>query len=171
MSTRELTHVIKAADRAIMLEDFDSLMDFYDEHATLVATPGSNASGKAEIRRAFVAIAQYFNHSLKIEQDKMKIIESEDTALVLAEAALDAFESDAFVDAMAIAACAERSGLGDPAGELWLPRGLDAGSRTRRCGATPGYCRGVRQEPAALCSRAWNRIWLVARKSGEKDLA
>lgn len=94
MSTRELTHVIKAADRAIMLEDFDSLMDFYDEHATLVVTPGSHASGKAEIRRAFVAIAQYFNHSLKIEQDKMKIIESEDTALVLAEAALDAFESD-----------------------------------------------------------------------------
>lgn len=94
MSSHELTQVIKAADRAIMAEDFESLMDFYDEHATLVITPGSQASGKAAIRKAFVAIAQHFNHSLQIKQDKMKIIESQDTALVLAEAALDACGSD-----------------------------------------------------------------------------
>lgn len=88
MSSHELKHVVEAADKAIMAEDFDALMDFYDERATLVVRPGLHAVGREQIRKAFVTIADYFHHSLKISQDKMTIIEGGDTALVLAEAVL-----------------------------------------------------------------------------------
>lgn len=88
MSTHELVRIIEAADKAIMAEDFDALMDFYDEQATLVVKPGLNAVGKAQIRKAFVAIADYFRHSLKITQDKIKVVEGGNTALVVAEAIL-----------------------------------------------------------------------------------
>lgn len=89
MAFHELKQVIDAADSAIMAEDFDALMDFYDEQATLVVKPGLDVSGKEKIRKAFVAIADYFNHSLKITQDRMTIVEGGDTALVLAEAVLE----------------------------------------------------------------------------------
>jgi ketosteroid isomerase-like protein len=59
-----LKQVIEAADRAITAEDFDALMDFYADDATLVVKPGLNAVGKEQIRRAFDTIADYFNHSL-----------------------------------------------------------------------------------------------------------
>ncbi len=88
MPTHELTRVIAAADQAIMAEDFDAVMDVYDDHATLVIRPGLTVVGKGPIRKAFVAIAEHFDHSLKITQDKMTILESGDTALVLAEAVL-----------------------------------------------------------------------------------
>ncbi len=94
MPSHELKRVIDAADKAIVAEDFDALMDFYDEDATLVVRPGLNACGKEAIRKAFVAIAAHFNHSLKITQDRMKIIESGNTALVLAEAILNAAGAD-----------------------------------------------------------------------------
>ncbi|MBB3571596.1 nuclear transport factor 2 family protein [Rhizobium sp. BK491] len=94
MSRHDLQHVVEAADKAIMAEDFDSLMDFYDEQATLVIRPGLNASGKEQIRKAFLAIANHFNHSLRISQDQMVVIEGADMALVLAEAVLDAAGPD-----------------------------------------------------------------------------
>ena len=94
MSRHDLQHVVEAADTAIMAEDFDSLMDFYDEQATLVIRPGLNASGKEQIRKAFLAIANHFNHSLRISQDRMVVIEGADMALVLAEAVLDAAGPD-----------------------------------------------------------------------------
>jgi uncharacterized protein (TIGR02246 family) len=86
----ELKQVIKKADSAINREDFDALMDFYSEDATLVVRPGMLAKGKEEIRRAFEAIADYFNHSLIVNQEKMAIIETGDTALVIAKALLNA---------------------------------------------------------------------------------
>lgn len=97
MSFHELKHVIEAADKAIMAEDFDALMDAYDEHATLVVKPGLNVSGKENIRKAFVAIADYFNHSLEISQDRIEIIEGGDTALVIAEAVLNMTAADGAV--------------------------------------------------------------------------
>lgn len=97
MSSHALELVIEAADKAIMAEDFDTLMDFYDEDATLVVRPGLNASGKAQIRKAFVAIADYFNHALDITQDRMKIVEGGDTALVVAEAVLKTTATDGAV--------------------------------------------------------------------------
>ena len=62
MSDHELKLLIQAADKAITAEDFDSLMAFYAEDATLVVKPGMNATGKEQIRKAFVAIAAHFKN-------------------------------------------------------------------------------------------------------------
>jgi len=53
-------------------------------HAVLVIKPGKNAVGKDQIRKAFETIAAHFEHSLDVKQDGMEILETGDTALVLA---------------------------------------------------------------------------------------
>lgn len=88
MSSHPLRSVIEAADRAIVAENFDALMDVYADDATLVIQPGLNATGKTAIRRAFVAIAEHFNHSLAIEQGKMIVLEGAGDALVIMESIL-----------------------------------------------------------------------------------
>lgn len=85
MSSHELRHIIETADRAITAEDFDALMDFYADDATLVVRPGLNASGKEQIRKAFSAIADHFDHDIRVTQGDMTVIESGDTALVIME--------------------------------------------------------------------------------------
>lgn len=80
-----LRSVIEAADLAINREDFDALMDFYADDATLVVMPGKHATGKAELRKAFVAIAEHFNHTLVVTQGELVVVEGGDTALVLAD--------------------------------------------------------------------------------------
>ena len=75
---------IEKADKAIVAENFDVLIDIYTDDAVLVIEPGRNAVGKNEIRKAFEAIAIYFKNGLQVEQNGMEIIESGDTALVLA---------------------------------------------------------------------------------------
>jgi len=90
MSQDQIKAQIAAADAAINHEDFDALMAFYTEDATLVVKPGLLAQGKAQIRQAFVAIADYFKHSLQVHQDEMAIVEAGDTALVIARAHLTA---------------------------------------------------------------------------------
>lgn len=77
--------MIAAADDAINREDFDALMDFYTDDATLVVVPGRAANGKDEIRQAFVAIAEHFQHTLYVTQGDMIVIEAGDTALVIAQ--------------------------------------------------------------------------------------
>ena len=57
MASHPLKQVVEAADRAITAEDFDALIEFYADNATLVVKPGLNAVGKEQIRQAFVAIA------------------------------------------------------------------------------------------------------------------
>ncbi|OCJ17942.1 DUF4440 domain-containing protein [Rhizobium sp. AC44/96] len=89
MSSHPLKALIEAADRAIGAEDFDALMEFYAEDATLVVKPGLIASGKEQIRRAFVAIADYFDHSIVVTQGDMQVIEGADTALVIMETVLE----------------------------------------------------------------------------------
>lgn len=86
---QSLRQVIEAADRAISAEDFDTLMDFYTEDATLVVKPGTEAHGKAQIRMAFEAIAAHFGHHLKVRQGKIEIVGGGETALVLMESLLD----------------------------------------------------------------------------------
>ncbi len=90
MSEHELTRLIASADDAINREDFDTVMDFYAEDATLVVRPGLNVTGKTHIRQALVAIAEHFNHSLEVSQGEMVIIEGGDTALVLAKTTINA---------------------------------------------------------------------------------
>lgn len=89
MAEHELRQIIEAADRAITNEDFDRVLDFYAEDATLVVKPGLNATGKVQIRKAFVAIAAHFKNALKVRQGRMEVIEGGETALVLMETLLD----------------------------------------------------------------------------------
>ncbi len=86
----ELRQLIRDADNAINREDFDAVMNFYSDDAVLVVRPGLLARGKKEIRSAFVNISEYFNHSLAVKQDEMAVIETGDTALVIARAKLSA---------------------------------------------------------------------------------
>jgi uncharacterized protein (TIGR02246 family) len=94
MVSHPLKQIIEAADRAITAEDFDTLLDFYADDATLVVKPGLNAVGKEQIRRAFVAIADHFDHSLVVKQGKVVVIEGGDTALVIMESLLETTGKD-----------------------------------------------------------------------------
>jgi uncharacterized protein (TIGR02246 family) len=85
MNRHPIELLIEKADSAINQEDFDTLIDIYSDDAVLVIKPGMNATGKAQIRKAFEAIATHFNHKLDVKQAGMKILESDDTALVLAK--------------------------------------------------------------------------------------
>lgn len=84
-----LQALIQAADEAIGREDFDALIEFYSDDALLVVKPGLLARGKEQIRRAFVAIAEHFGHNLRVRQGRLEILESGDTALVVAQTLLD----------------------------------------------------------------------------------
>ncbi|WP_426139472.1 YybH family protein [Pseudomonas sp. DWP3-1-2] len=86
--TLSLKQTIEAADRAITAQDYDALMAFYSEDATLVVKPGLNVTGKERIRQAFVAIADYFNHSIVVRQGRMQVIPGGDVALVVMETLL-----------------------------------------------------------------------------------
>lgn len=81
---------IERADRAIVAEDFDTLMQIYTDDAILVVRPGLNAVGKSAIREAFEKIAVYFKNGLKVQQQGISVLESGDTALVLAHTVVSA---------------------------------------------------------------------------------
>lgn len=81
---------IALADTAINQEDFDSLVEMYTHDAVLVIKPGVNATGRPQIRQAFDKIAAYFEHSLQVRQAGMQILETGDTALVLARTIISA---------------------------------------------------------------------------------
>lgn len=92
MACHPLEHVIRAADAAITAGNFDALMDFYAEDATLVVKPGLYVTGKDRIRAAFVRIAEHFQHSLVVGQGRMEIIEGGASALVIMESMLSYVE-------------------------------------------------------------------------------
>ncbi len=82
--------LINKADTAINQEDFETLIDIYSDDAVLVVKPGMNAVGKEQIKKAFEAIATHFEHSLDVKQAGMAILETGDTALVLAKTVVSA---------------------------------------------------------------------------------
>ena len=84
MTTHAIEALIDAADTAINAEDWDTLRGIYAEDAVLVVQPGTHAVGRAQIMAACRAIADYFDHTLDVTQNGMTILESGDTALVLA---------------------------------------------------------------------------------------
>jgi uncharacterized protein (TIGR02246 family) len=90
MTIHPIQLVIAKADTAIVQEDFDTLIDIYSDDAVLVIKPGMNATGKDQIKKAYVAIAAHFNHTLHVEQAGMKILEAGDTALVVAKTVVSA---------------------------------------------------------------------------------
>ena len=85
----QLKAAIEACDRAISQEDYATLMEYYAEDAALVVNPGMVDRGKENIRNAFIAIADYYQHRLVVTQGKMEIIEGGDNALVIMETRLD----------------------------------------------------------------------------------
>ncbi len=85
MQAHPINAMIAAADAAINREDFDALMDFYTDDATMVVVPGRAASGKEEIRKAYVALAEHYQHTLYVTQGDMIVIEGGDSALVIAQ--------------------------------------------------------------------------------------
>ncbi|YCA44223.1 SgcJ/EcaC family oxidoreductase [Bacillus sp. JZ8] len=94
MEEHELKKVIRECDTAIQNEDFDTLMNYYTDDAVLVVKQGMIAKGKEEIKKAFIAIAKYFNNSIVPTQGEMVILEAGDTALVLSQTFLDANKED-----------------------------------------------------------------------------
>lgn len=90
----ELKEIITKCDLAIKQEDFDTLMNYYTDDAILVIKPGRIARGKAEIKKAFIAIADYFNNSVVPTQGEMVILEAGDTALVISQTLLAADKND-----------------------------------------------------------------------------
>lgn len=85
----QLKAVIQACDRAISQEDYDTLMEYYADDATLVVKPEMVVKGKVNIHKAFIAIADFFQHRLVVTQGKMEIIEGAGNALVIMETRLD----------------------------------------------------------------------------------
>ena len=90
MNRHSVEFQIEKADKAIVAEDFDTLMGIYTDDAILVVEPGRNAEGKEAIRKAFEAIAVYFKNGLEVKQNGMVVLESGDTALVLANTIVSA---------------------------------------------------------------------------------
>lgn len=86
----EIELLIRKADTAINREDFETLIGIYADNAVLVIKPGMNAVGKEQIKKAFEAIAAHFEHSLDVKQAGMAILETKDTALVLAKTVVSA---------------------------------------------------------------------------------
>ena len=90
----ELKEFINKCDLAIRQEDFDTLMNYYTDDAILIVKPGMIARGKAEIKKAFIAIAKYFNNSIVPTQGEMIILEAGDTALVISQTFLESEVKD-----------------------------------------------------------------------------
>ncbi|WP_225181479.1 YybH family protein [Pectobacterium aroidearum] len=88
MKPHPIREIIEACDKAISERDFDALMRYYAEDAALVIKPGMVARGKDDIRKAFIAIADYFKNQLIVEQGNMQVIEGGGDALVIMETVL-----------------------------------------------------------------------------------
>ena len=93
MNQHPIALLIEKADQAINQEDFDTVVDLYAEDAVLVVKPGNNVTGKVQIRQAMERIAAHFDRSLDVRQAGMVILETGDTALVLARTRVSAKNS------------------------------------------------------------------------------
>jgi ketosteroid isomerase-like protein len=60
-------------------------MTFYADEATLVIEPGRCVTGHAALRKAFIAIAEQFTHTLRVSQEEVLVLEGAGTALALAK--------------------------------------------------------------------------------------
>ena len=89
MPSHPLAALIQSADAAITAGNFNALMDFYADDATLVIKPGLSVRGKDDIRQAFIRIAAHFRHTLVVKQGRMEVVEGAGTALVIMETLLD----------------------------------------------------------------------------------
>lgn len=112
MPDHDVLQLIKQADAAITAEDFDALMGFYADDATLVVRPGQMAQGKPQIRKAFEAIAKHFKNALTVTQGKAVVIEGDNTALVVMETLLHIADADEAITRRATYVFRKDPGLG-----------------------------------------------------------
>ena len=92
MSSHPIKEIIEACDKAITAKDYDSLMQYYAEDAALVVKPGMTVKGKDNIRKAFIAISNFFQEQLIVEQGEIIVIEGADNALVIMETVLHSLD-------------------------------------------------------------------------------
>lgn len=95
MTRHAIETLIATADTAINEEDWDTLGDIYAKDAVLVVQPGRHAVGREQIMAACRAIAEHFGHTLDVKQNGMTILESGDTALVLANTIVSSENTEA----------------------------------------------------------------------------
>ena len=88
MNSHPIKEIIQACDKAISAKNYDELMQYYAEGATLVVKPGMVVSGKDNIRKAFIAISDHFQDQLTVEQGELLVIEGARNALVIMETVL-----------------------------------------------------------------------------------
>ncbi|MGE5713979.1 MAG: YybH family protein [Betaproteobacteria bacterium] len=81
---------IHEADRLIMAEAFEPLMDHYTEDAVLIVKPGHQVRGRAAIHQVMQHIAAFFAHGLSVSQQQMQVLEAGETALVLSKTLVSA---------------------------------------------------------------------------------
>jgi uncharacterized protein (TIGR02246 family) len=81
---------IEEADRLIVAEAFEPLMDHYTEDAVLIVKPGVEVRGRKDIREAMEKIASFFAHGLKLTQQQMQVLAVGETALVLSRTIVSA---------------------------------------------------------------------------------
>ena len=92
MSSHPIKEIIEACDKAITAKDYDSLMQYYAEDAALVVKRGMTVKGKDNIRKAFIAISNFFQEQLIVEQGEIIVIEGADNALVIMETVLHSLD-------------------------------------------------------------------------------
>ena len=85
-----LKELIKTCELAMKQEDFDTIMNYYTDDAIMVVKPGRIVKGKDEIKKVFIEISKYFNHTLVPTHKELIILESGDTALVMSKTLLNA---------------------------------------------------------------------------------
>jgi ketosteroid isomerase-like protein len=73
--------VVRLLDEAFCSGDVDAILSYYEDGATMVVQPGTLATGKPELRRAFENIFRLFGSPPVVTQEKTSIIESGDIAL------------------------------------------------------------------------------------------
>lgn len=88
MHSHPLRQIIEACNTAISTKNYDALMAYYSEDAALVVKPGMIVKGKENIHKAFMAISDYFQDRLIVEQGEMQVIEGGGNALVIMETVL-----------------------------------------------------------------------------------
>ena len=88
MTPHPLRQIIESCDHAITTKNYNALMEYYADDAALVVKPGMTVKGKDNIRRAFIAISDYFQGQLIVEQGEMQVIEGGGNALVIMETVL-----------------------------------------------------------------------------------
>lgn len=86
--------LIEQADRLINAKAFDALMNCYTNDAVLVVKPGSCATGRDAIRRAFEAIAAHFHGDLEVRQLDLREIVAGDVALIMAKTSIRSGEAE-----------------------------------------------------------------------------